>query len=87
MKKETFHKRKESLPNLGHQQFLQKLFDTKGASSVKRPELSNYRKEHEMYLNNEQKSRNKATEREAFNQTTIGGGRMLAHDASIQGIE
>lgn len=79
---EILHKRKDSLPNLGHQKFLEKLFD-KDTGSMKRPEISNYRKEPEIYLNNDYKSRNRGADK-AFNMTTVGGlEKMLVHDASV----
>jgi hypothetical protein len=43
------HKRKESLPNMGHQAFLKKLLDN-DQGAMRKPEMKNYRKEPDLYL-------------------------------------
>ncbi|CDW77904.1 UNKNOWN [Stylonychia lemnae] len=68
--------RKDSLPNLGKQRYLQKLFDESYGPSIK-PSYEQYRKDPKMYQKEQSISAYQSN----------GQSKTLINDASVQGIE
>eukprot|EP00347_Sterkiella_histriomuscorum_P022544 403338089 len=77
------HQRVESLPNLGKQRYLQKLFDESYGPSIK-PQYQQFSKEPKIY-NTQSLNRQQDITMESGGQSP--GQRSLMYDANVQGME